>query len=69
MAIPALLPLKILGWAAAGIAMGAGWRVGTYLVDTAMGDSRVKELVERLKCGCGGEATPLWKRQFTRFSE
>jgi len=69
MAIPGLLPIKILGWAAAGMALSVGWKVGTYLVDTAMGDTRVVQFIERLKLKCEGEREPLWKRQFSRFSE
>ncbi len=69
MAIPGLLPIRILGWAAAGMALGVGWKVGTYLVDTAMGDTRVKDFLESLKCRCEGEEPPLWKRRFSRFSE
>jgi len=69
MAIPVLLPLRILGWAAAGLAMGVGWKVGTYLVDTAMGDTRVAEFIEELKSKCQCEAEPLWKRRFSRFTE
>jgi hypothetical protein len=69
MAIPALLPIKLLGWATAGIALGVGWKVGTYLVDTAMGDTRVTEFIERMKLKCEREEEPLWKRQFSRFSD
>ncbi len=69
MAIPVLFPLRILGWAAAGVALGVGWKVGTHLVDTAMGDPRVKEFVNDLKSACKEEEEPLWKRQYSRLSD
>lgn len=69
MAGPIILPVKLLGWAAAGVALGFGWQLGSYLVRTAAGDKHVKELIERIKCGCGSEDSQLWKRQFSKISE
>ncbi|MDQ7784516.1 MAG: hypothetical protein RDU20_16645 [Desulfomonilaceae bacterium] len=69
MAVPALLPIKLLGWAAVGLALGAGWKLGTYVVEKAAGDPRMTDLMERMKGRCAGQETPLWKRRFSRFSE
>ncbi|HMK36506.1 MAG TPA: hypothetical protein VK463_15640 [Desulfomonilaceae bacterium] len=33
-----LFPLKLLGWTAAGLALGVGWKLGCNLVDVAMGE-------------------------------
>jgi hypothetical protein len=32
-----LLPIKFLGWTAVGLALGVGWKLGSHLVDVAMG--------------------------------
>jgi hypothetical protein len=69
MANPGFLFLKLMGFAAAGIALGAGWKLGTYLVDTATGDTKANELIGRLKCAIRDEKDPLWKRKFSRISE
>ena len=38
MAPPLLLPaLRLVGWAAAGFAVAVGWKLGSELVDVAMG--------------------------------
>jgi hypothetical protein len=29
-----LLPVKLLGWTAVGLAAGVGWKLGCYLVDS-----------------------------------
>ncbi|MFH1116816.1 MAG: hypothetical protein V1792_23110 [Pseudomonadota bacterium] len=68
MALPLLLPLRILGWAAAGVALGVGWKVGSHLVETAMSDPRVKEFIGSLKSECKAEEAPLWKRKYSRLS-
>lgn len=64
-----LFPLRFAGWAAFGVALGAGWKLGSHLVDVAMGDRELKPpdfgaLVKKFK---GDEA--LWKRRFTKISE
>jgi hypothetical protein len=45
-----LLPLKIIGYGAAGLALGAGWKIGTYLAESAI--AREDEIKRR--------ASELW---------
>lgn len=35
---PLLFPIKLLGWTAAGLALGVGWKLGCHLVAVAMGE-------------------------------
>lgn len=43
MAAPLLFPaLRILGWAAAGFAVAVGWKLGSELVEVAMGRKTLK---------------------------
>lgn len=43
MAGPLLLPaLRIMGWAAAGFALAVGWKLGSELVEVAMGRKSLK---------------------------
>lgn len=68
MKFAALLPLKMLGWAAAGVALGVGWKVGCYLVEKVAEDPSVKDFLSSLpSIGCSSEE-PLWKRRFTKVS-
>ncbi|MEJ2715598.1 MAG: hypothetical protein P8182_00415 [Deltaproteobacteria bacterium] len=64
-----LYPLKLLGWAAVGLALGAGWKLGSHLVDVAMGERELNwpKLGELVK-PCETDQ-PLWKRRFTKISE
>jgi hypothetical protein len=64
-----VLPLKFLGWTAAGLGLAVGWKLGSYLYDVAM-DKKVRE---RFFEGCSltgetAEAQALWKRTFSRVS-
>ncbi|AFM26434.1 hypothetical protein [Desulfomonile tiedjei] len=68
-----LFPIKILGWAAAGFALGAGWKAGSHVVKTIMQDENVQQFFQDVK-GKGqnagapsGQADPLWKRKFDAF--
>ncbi len=69
MANPLLFPLKTLGWAAAGLAAGAaGWKLGVYLAEVALGEKespldRVSQMLDELK-----PQEPLWKRKFEPVS-
>lgn len=64
-----LFPLRMLGWAAAGLALGVGWKLGSHLVDVAMGE---KDLLwpwksdEQAPDQEGDQ--PLWKRKFDKVS-
>lgn len=67
-----LYPLRIAGWAAFGLALGAGWKLGSHLVDVAMGERDLKwpelpRLADLVKTGEGNQ--PLWKRRFTKVTE
>jgi len=43
MAPPLLLPaLRLVGWAAAGFAVAVGWKLGSELVEVAMGRKTLK---------------------------
>jgi hypothetical protein len=69
MANPILLPMKALGWAAAGFVAGtAGWKLGVYLAEVALGEKespldRVSQVLDGLK-----PQDPLWKRKFEPIS-
>ncbi len=68
-----LFPIKILGWAAAGFALGAGWKVGSHVVKTVMQDENVQQFFQDVKAKSkkAGKPTeqgdPLWKRRFDDF--
>jgi hypothetical protein len=36
-----LLPVKLLGWTAIGLALGVGWKLGSHLVGVAMGEENL----------------------------
>ncbi len=62
------LPIKIMGWTAAGVALAVGWKIGSYIVNAAARSTDVQRFFEGMKARCQpGE--PLWKRQFTKISE
>ncbi|MCA1960357.1 MAG: hypothetical protein LDL33_06140 [Desulfomonile sp.] len=43
MAPPLLIPvLRLIGWAAAGFAVAVGWKLGSELVEVAMGRKTLK---------------------------
>ena len=69
MANPLFLPIKALGWAAAGFAVGAaGWKLGVYLAEVALGEKespvdRASKIIDDLKSN-----EPLWKRKFEPIS-
>jgi hypothetical protein len=61
--------VRLLGLVAAGFALGVGWKLGSHLVDVAMGE---KDLLwpsgrEKDKPEQGEE--PLWKRRFAKISD
>lgn len=67
-----LLPLKVLGWATVGLALGAGWKIGAYLVNAAMADESVQRFMRDFQCQAGSAeeaGEPLWARKFDKFSE
>lgn len=72
MAPIALIPLRLLGFAASGFALGVGWKLGSHLVDVAMGEKdltwpKVPDAVTGVFESCKGQ-DPLWKRKFSKVS-
>ena len=63
------IPFRLVGWAAAGVALGAGLKLGSYLVDAAMGEKEVKwpNLEGLFQKDTGHD--PLWKKQFGKISD
>jgi len=69
MAGPLLLPVKLLGWAAVGAALAAGWKLGSYIVDRVLADEKMCSFLDRMKEKEATEAEPLWKRKFSKVSQ
>lgn len=61
-------PLKMLGWVSAGFALGVGWKLGTYLVNSAMQYDLWQKCVENLNAPASDASEPLWKRKFSKVS-
>ncbi len=61
-----LWPVKLLGWSAAGLAMGVGWKVGNLIYDKALGEEGLKW--PDWSGMCASEDTPVWKRKFGKVS-
>ncbi len=66
---PLPIPVSITGFAVAGLALGAGWKLGCFLGDLATGDrtidwSPIKGVFQKLQT-----EEPLWKRQFNKVTE
>lgn len=64
-----LFPLKLLALAAAGVAVGVGWKVGAYLGDVVTGEKEfaAPHVLDQLRQEGGCE--PLWKRKFSKVSD
>lgn len=62
-----LAPIRLLGWAAAGMAFAAGWKLGSYVGELATGEKKLEwpdsGILTRRE-----EPEPLWKRKFSRIS-
>jgi len=61
-------PLKMLGLVSAGFALGVGWKLGSYLVNTVM-EAEMAQKSGPTPSAPGQEAEPLWKRKFIKISE
>lgn len=63
-----IIPMRMLALAAAGFALGAGWKLGSHMVDIATGR---KDLLwprrEEETAGSGNEA--LWRRKYGKVGE
>jgi hypothetical protein len=62
-----LAPIKLVGWAAAGLAFAAGWKLGSYVGDLATGEKKIEWPVPGIWMG-KEEPEPLWKRKFSRIT-
>lgn len=70
MASPALgLSVKLLGVAAIGLALAAGWKLGSHLVAVAMGEQDLCWPTRGDLYPRSSDGEPLWKRTFSKFSE
>lgn len=62
-----LAPIKLLRWAAAGLAFAAGWKLGSYVGELATGEKKLKwsdsGMLMRKE-----DPEPLWKRKFSRIT-
>jgi hypothetical protein len=64
-----MVPLRILGWAAAGFAVAAAWKLGCYLVDEVMRETSEKGGTAAGEgCGTASEGEPLWRRKYSKIS-
>jgi hypothetical protein len=63
-----LVPLKFLGFAAAGAGLAVGWKLGSYVVDAATDPEMREKLFGTFRCS-KEQAEPLWKRTFSKVSE
>jgi hypothetical protein len=61
-------PLRMLGWASAGFALGVGWKLGSYLVNSVMQYDLWQKCMEPSDAPVSDAAEPLWKRKFTKLS-
>ena len=62
--------IKFLGLAAVGVALAAGWKLGSYLVDVCLDEETRDRFFEGVGSMCGEEKEPpLWKRHFSRISD
>ncbi len=61
---PLWIPVKLAGLLAAGVALGAGWRLGGFLGDLATGDRTVDLSTLKGFFDAKPDAEPLWKRKF-----
>gem|GEM_PF-1635467 len=41
-----VFPLRLLGWAALGFALGVGWKLGSHLVNATLGRERLLRRTE-----------------------
>ena len=64
-----LFPVKFLGFTALGFALGAGWKLGSYLVDVALDQETRDRFFECTGLGQSGPEEPLWKRSYSKVSE
>ncbi len=61
--------LRILGLAATGFALAVGWKLGSELVDVAMGKKDLKWPEWPQKGGTDAEREELLKRKFPKMSD
>jgi len=64
-----LFPIKMLGLAAAGLALAVGWKLGSHLVDAVFDKEARERLFEWMEPERQSSEAPLWKRQFSKVSD
>lgn len=62
------LPIKMIGWTAAGVALAVGWKIGSYIINAAAGSGEAQRFFDSMRACCKPQE-PLWKRQFSKISE
>jgi len=69
MIMPLPTPISIVRFVVAGVALGAGWKVGCFLVELASGEKSINWSPVRNLLRKPPEEERLWKRQFGKVSE
>ncbi len=63
-----LFPVKMLGLAAAGLALAVGWKMGSRLVDAVFDKEAGARFFEWMEPESKSDDPLLWKRQFSKVS-
>ncbi len=64
-----LFPIKLLGLAAAGLALAVGWKMGSRLVDMVFDEEAREGFFKWMEPQGKSDEAPLWKRQFSKVSD
>jgi hypothetical protein len=63
-----LFPIKMLGLAAAGLALAVGWKMGSRLVEVVFDKEARERFYEWMEPELKSEEAALWKRKFSKVS-
>jgi hypothetical protein len=69
MSLPLLVPLRFLGAAAAGFGLAVGWKLGSHLVEVAMGKEDLLWPSRDCRSGSEPETNDVLKRKFSKISD
>ncbi len=69
MSLPLLIPLRFLGAAAAGFGLAVGWKLGSHLVQVAMGKEDLLWPPRNCRSESDLDADALLKRKFSKLSD
>ncbi len=64
-----LILLRILGLTAAGFALGAGWKLGSHLVEVVMGEKDLTWARRGEEGTARDSSDQLWRRRFAKISD